>query len=506
VPWRPDWPAILVLYGAALALRLALWDVPLYGDEAWHYHAARLFGQDAHNVHLMEQEAGFDMSLMFWWRPLFEILLAPGAWMGFGAYRIEHIVLASCLAPLGYLLLRDRGVRAWPAVAAGVVLAVHPLFVRWGVIVFPDGLLTMWVVAAAWAWARGWAIASAALAVAAAWTKEVGAIAVGLLGLCELARSWRLGRVRVWPTRLPPSVVAFLVAAPLAVLPVLWYVTSGGRPPGWNRGGDSLFVLDQVAYSPWLVILVLAGLFLRRSRPLATLAAGYVAFWLGVHFILGRELQGWYFLLPAALVILASVGVLDETWDRLRGFRKVRVVPVLVAAALGFVLVADVVVGSDAEWKGTISQPFTDRSRWSLEETISDDRARVRDNDVLDVAAHLSPQDRDVILLIDFPWFNIFYPMGEVGREVRYGYSGWYDQFETNAELWVEMIETRANATVIFTSWDVGPFHRALVESYASCIAYENPSYVVLRGQECDVGAEALRASYERHKAEQAGA
>ncbi|HET6399328.1 MAG TPA: hypothetical protein VFH47_07220 [Candidatus Thermoplasmatota archaeon] len=81
----------MALWALAFALRLLLAGGGAYGDEAAHYYMARHGPQDPDNV----VPAGDLLSRIWWERPLFSVLLAPGAAFGFLGYRVGHAAAAA---------------------------------------------------------------------------------------------------------------------------------------------------------------------------------------------------------------------------------------------------------------------------------------------------------------------------------------------------------------------------------------------------------------------------
>src|SRR5688572_26865474 len=68
---RSDAREWILIYLVSVATRLTVWRSPLFGDEAWHFYAARHWGAAATNVHMMWREDVAPLAHLFWWRPLF---------------------------------------------------------------------------------------------------------------------------------------------------------------------------------------------------------------------------------------------------------------------------------------------------------------------------------------------------------------------------------------------------------------------------------------------------
>ncbi|HEX2066910.1 MAG TPA: hypothetical protein VHI93_08875, partial [Candidatus Thermoplasmatota archaeon] len=145
--WRASpWLPAAAAYALALAARAWLLDAPVYGDEAAHFYVARHLGASPANL---VPDLGVPQWL-FWQRPLFSLLLWPGAALSFEGYRIWHILLSSLLAPLAMAVVAQAGGRRVPQWTAGVAAALLPGLVGWGVRVFPDSLMATLFLGAVW--------------------------------------------------------------------------------------------------------------------------------------------------------------------------------------------------------------------------------------------------------------------------------------------------------------------------------------------------------------------
>jgi hypothetical protein len=487
----------LALYAVALAARLPLLRMPIYGDEAVLYYLSRHPLQDALNIHPLDLPDVYRLGFFFWWRPGFRLLLVPGALVSFQAYRLLHLAITALLPVLTLLLLRALGVRRWIAAAAGLGVAVYPTFVHWGVIVFPDSTMVVAFTAGLLAWTRRRFAWAAAAFTAAIWLKEVAVVGVAFLGVWAAAEALRERRWRWWPPRPDAATAACLSAIVLGILPLLYYMGQGGAQPGWTRGGNGRDLPDYLWPSIWLAGFALAGLCWRRTRLLAALSFVYPAFYLWYAWRLDRGVELWYIVEPVFLGLLASVLVVDELWARsARSARRWPRAMAVGASVLVFGVVALQVL-APAAWtvKGELLAPIGHRTEASLQEVY------VRDygfDPLADLMAHLSPGDLRTAFLVDFGWFYIAYPFGEKAQTVRFAFTGY--EFNTVHEIarWTTLVETGSNVTIVHTPATINPLNQALRTAYGDCATYTNVHYMVIHAAPCPGRTDRVVAEYER--------
>lgn len=481
----PAWALPLLLYAVALAARLALVGVRPYGDEAHHYYIARHFGDGPHNIHGM-----LDNHWLFWWRPLFSLLLSPGAQFGFTGFRVGYILLSAALAPLLMAWLRARGVRTPASVAAGAVAALHPFLLVWGVRAFPDELMATLFVGGLALWERRWHATGALVLLAACWTKEVALVGVAVVLAEELAAGLR--RPSRWAVDLRVEARHVLLVAVLALsyLPHLYAERIGGRSPGWTRGGDTWSIVDGAFTTVWMVPAVAAGLFFRPSRRPALLALAYLAFFAAYHLAIGGAAEAWYFVLPTVLAAAAVAAGLDAALAKPRTRRWARPA----AAAVALVVLLQVLVPSTAVAKQPLLHPGTGTLELSYPEAVRSELER--DHDLWRAIGRMDETDRQNVLLVDVAWFHAIWPASE-----RFTFVA--PAFTAGREpdwVWEVAVEQVANTTLLHR--EATPLSRALLDTYADCVEDPGGEYVLLRGQGCAGRLERLKGAYARYAAQ----
>ena len=481
------------LYLAALLPRLALaWTKP-FGDEAHHYYVARHFGDGPFNVQTMGGPP--DNHWLFWWRPLFSLLLSPGAQFGFTGFRLGYVLLVALLAPATWWWLRGRGVRNGASVAAGAAVALHPFLVVWGVRAFPDELMATAFVLGLAAWERGRRLAGAALLLAATWVKEVALVGVAVVLAQELLAGVRRDggdlSVRVgWRHALLALVLA------LSYVPHLYAEHIGGRAPGWSRGGEPWDVVDGAFTTVWLVPIVAAGLLWAPSRRPALLALTYLAFFAGYTLVLHGRAEQWYYVLPTVLAFATVAAVADAV--ALHPLKDLRKLGRPLVAVLVAILAAQVLLPAATPGKSEALHPGVPVRELSYAETVRAERAR--DRDLWTAIGQLTPEDRQAVLLVDVAWFFAIWPMSEEAGTVATAYT----LGSVPDQVWAGAIEQVANATLLHR--ELTPLSLAIGDVYGDCITDATREYAILRGQDCPGRLEQLKAAYEAHKARQEAA
>lgn len=484
----PRWVAPAGLFALAAAVRLAFVGTRPYGDEAHHYFVARFFGEGPANLYPPAEH-----EWLFWWRPLFSLLLSPGAQFGFTGFRVGYMLLAAGIAPVVWWWLRGRGVSRTASILAGIVAALHPFLLVWGVRAFPDGLMVVFYVLGLALWERGRRLAGAVALLAATWVKEVALIGIAVLLAEEvwaaLRRDGREVSVRLGVRH---AMLAGVLA--LAYVPH-WYAESlGGRSPGWTRGGDLESVLDGAFTTVWFVPVVIAALAWRSSRRPALHALAYLGFYAVYHVAFGGAAERWYFVLPTVLALAAVTALLDALWAQGRAAAAPRLARVTAPVCIAFVvalLAVQAIVPGDVAAKQEALHPQVDIIELSYEETLREERAR--DHALWDVLAQADATDLQNVLAVDVAWFFSVWPLSEKADFVA---TAWTEGAAPDW-VWQVAVEDIANMTLLRRS--PTPLSLALQEVYADCIGAQNAEYVLLRGQGCKGRSEDLRAAYERN-------
>jgi hypothetical protein len=462
-------PALVALFALAAALRLAFLEGPFFGEEAIHYAVARHWGADPANVF-----PPYSLNQALWWqRPVFSLLLAPGAAAGLVAYRVEHALVASLLPPLAVLVARKAGVRPWLAYGAGVAIAAHPAFVLWGARAFPDTAMAVFVLGGLLAHQAGRPLVAAGLLLAAAWTKETALLALlGLLGW-TLWRGRAAGGVRFWPLELDRPSTALLGAALLAPLPLAYSVLGlGGSLLGWADGParSPWAAVAGALPTAWLLLPLIAGLASPRVRPwvglaLLPLVAAAAGAWIGFGIPPAAA------VLPGALALVAAAVALDQTVRH--ASPRTRLSSRVAAAGLAFALLVVAVVpdgGAARAVAALAAEPAP---------SLAQVPAVLRSDPLGDAVGAIRPEQwAGAVLLVDVGWHHVHSPFAERARFV-----GWsYTTVDLPAGDWTHAVEG-TDATVLRKV--PRPLNEALRATYADCAQFEDGHYVVLAGKDC---------------------
>jgi 4-amino-4-deoxy-L-arabinose transferase-like glycosyltransferase len=435
----------------------------------------------ASNVVSVTWGSHFDMAWQFWQRPLFSLLLTPGAIISFDAYRLEHLLLASLLAPLAVVLLRDVGTRRVPSHAAGLIVALHPVFVNWGTYGMPDSLMVLWFGSAIVAEGRGRPAVAGALALAAVWTKEIAVFGVVFLLGRSVWRGARAGTTRLWPfhgDRQQTAYVAVLIAAPL---PLLYALRLGAPFPGLRTGGASWEVVDQVFLLSWFVPVILAGLAARRSRRVAALCLVFPVFFLLYQFLLRRAVEIWYYVSPGYFSLIAAAFILDAAWTSVRSRTwGLRVGWGATTAALLLLVGLQIA--------GPVGDPLRDRAVTPLSNAADFnlkwiyDLNHGRDADLFAAFGAVPTDPPPTLLLLDIHSNWALYPLSERTRLTYVDDTVGKVLFNQSIDPVVRAFETTA-WTILEKS--TNPFSEALQHTYADCLRYEKGPFAVYEGPAC---------------------
>lgn len=488
-PWRGNWRAWAVpalLFVAAAALRLWLVGMPLYGDEAAHYYVARHLGTPPPNVY----HADLLPTQLLAARPAFFLLLAPGAQLGFIAFRVENALLGAAIPVLAWALLRQLGARQGVAATAGALLALHPWMAVWGVRVFPDSLMAALVLAGLLLHARGRPVAAALLLALAVWTKETAIVALAAVGAAALWGALRRREAGLWPLRLDRPTTAYLAGGLLAVAPLLLsMLLLGARMPGWATTSMTWADLDHAFLAAWLVVPLLLGLAWRRTRPWSLLGLLLPGFYLAYSLGLGRGVSIWYHVAGAALATVGAFLALDEAWRRAapQPSRLLRATGRLAPAGVALLLLAPLALTPGAVAQAFAAPaaglPAADYATLAREATAPDL--------VLDAARFV--QGAPNLFVVDAGWFYVLYPLSTSVHQLGFAYS----EFHGDLAAWTKAIEQVANWTVV-EKHDI-PLNLAIREVYHDCVRHATADYVVIAGKTCAGRDAQLRAALVAH-------
>lgn len=493
VGWRLDAPSLAVAYAIALWLRLVLWDTNAYFVESGHYFASRHTISHATNLVSVTFMGHFDMAWQFWQRPIFSLALTPGALVSFDAYRLQLILMTSALAPLAILLLREFGARRATAYFVGLVVAVHPVLVNWGAYGMPDSLMVFWFVLAVLAERRGRPAWAGAFALAAVWTKEIAVFPILFLLGRSLWVGVRQGTTRLWPFQGDRLQTAYLGVLVLAPLPLLYALRLGAPFPGLRSGGQSWDVVDQVFMLTWFAPVLVAGLFHRKSRPLASLALVFPAFFLAYQFIMGRAVEIWYYMSPAYFSLIGTAFVLDTAWTLVRtGPFPRRVGWTSLTGAL-VVLLGLQIVGpvGDPVRDGAVT-PLSEAAAFNLKWVF--DLNDYRDDDLFAAFEALPKDPRPNVLLLDIHSNWGLYPLSERTQMTYIDDTRVKVYFNESIDRLVRTFESQAQWTILEKQDNV--LSRAIQTTYADCLRFSAGNVAVYEGPACAGRYNQVEAKY----------
>lgn len=490
----PRWvgPALaLGLWALGFAIKIPVLGSPPYWDEGLHYWTAKHLGDGYDAItDVYGNPVAAPQALVFQ-RPLFYLAFWLPAQGGFEAFRVTHAVAASLLSPLAYLLLRGHGVRRPFAAAAGVAVAVVPQLAMWGALGLMDSLMTAAIAVMLWARATHRSGVLFAASVAAVWTKETAyAAVVGLLAY-DAVRGWIAGRVGLAPLRLDGRTSALAWAALVAPWPLVYAVMQDLAMPGAANHGSALPVLDRMFTTPWLLPILVLGLWPRRSRSLCAFALAAGLFLLALQ-LASRDVPQWYEV-PTAFFALAGAGAAADAWWR-EAPRRVRwstPAPAAVAVLLVYLLVM------------LPNSPERDRLRpfsgdggnslagsWAFEMDI-------RDRELHDAIAAIPLHERPDVVDVDVAVPAMFVPIVEQARDVYFDSSFVRTLVDVDLQALAGRIESNATWTILDRS-DY-PLAKALDETYADCVRFQNAGFTVFEAAGCAGRGERLEDAWRAH-------
>lgn len=480
---HPDFPFLLVLYVAAVAARLSIWQSPVYGDESYMFMTTRTLGGHFPNIHeLAKPDSGSHLEGWFWERPMTHWPLWVGSQFGFEGWRLNHLLITSLTPVFACLILRDFGVRRLIAYPAAAIFVSHPFFVSYGTLVFHDGLGVVFVAAAFWNRIRGCHVWAAALFLCAAWVAEVYMFGLLFLLLWDLTRGLRDKTTSLWPLRLTKDQTAYAIAMVLAPVMLLYGLKKGAMFPGHGGPSGFLIMTERLFMIAWFAPVLVVGLLSPRTRLISAFGL-FFPVWYIFYYQSDLAVQIWWLLTPSFFATIGVAAVLDDWLSRTR--KKDRpwraAAPVAVAVALALLVGVQLYAPSDSELKGRVTNPLTGHREWNLQQAI--DYHEVRDQDLVNMLAQLTPKDRAAVFLVDLGWFYQFYPFSEHGETVRYGYSAYHDWFMQEVRPWPIVVENMTQVTIIWKNDST--MGQALRNVYGECQRYENASYVIIDGPNC---------------------
>ncbi len=478
---RLDLALLVALYLFAVLMRWSLRDANPYTAEATHFIVSRDLWHSVTTIRYLDGIGGYeDYSWFFWQRPMLVLTLWPFASLSFEAYRAAHIVLVSTIPLLAAWLLRALGVSRIAAGLAGVVLAIHPILLPWGVLVLPDSMMIAFILAALLAAHHGRPAVMAGLLLWASWIKEVAFVAS--LSLLVLAL-WRDADGR--PARLHPLRVGtfsrwLAPLVPLAFLP-LWVSMQvpGVLFPGFRPGGDEALMYEALWGCIYLAPLPLLALLDSRTRRFSLLALAWPAFFLLYHYGRDKAIEGWYIVAPVTMTLIAAAAGLDVL------ARRHGIAPKATAALLALVVLVPVGIQAFVPDYGTLNAnvvtPLSGRGQWSIAQVRHYELTR--DDDLQTLMTIPGQNERVLWVTQDIDWSLVMYPVAAQSQETIKVYSQDDGLTKEIMEGWAYGIENLWDVTLVFNAeWSLG--NKATRAAYAECSDVIG-RYTLIRASRC---------------------
>lgn len=492
---RWDLYALPAVFALALAVRWSILDAHPYTAEAAHYAMARGLWDGVDNIgSLFPDVVADDFSWFFWQRPLLCLLFWPGAALGFTAFRVEHVLLASAVPVLATILLRQLGTRPAWAYACAAVLCVHPVLVPWGVLVLPDSVVALLTLAGLLAAHGGRPLTTAALLLAASWVKEIGFVTSAALFVLACWREADGSRMRLWPLRLGPFATPLLAASLLAFLPLFVSLQlPNAAVPGFRMGGDFAASIERLFLLVWLAPVAVLGLAVPSLRRFALVGLAWPGFFIAFHLVTGKAIEVWYNVIPATLVACVAAATLSALPRT--DARVVRWAPAALSAFLLVLLAVQVVVPHQEPLQQGAVTPLTATGQWNLDEALRYEH--VRDDDLFAAMAAVPASRRTTWTALDMDYSIIMHPMASRAGFIHKDYTTGGDVPDDFLRWWADAVETRADATFLSVHQDGTDLNAALRDAYRPC-AEEHGAYAVIQPQACQGYGDRLVASYRR--------
>jgi|GEM_PF-3286154 len=297
-------PFLAVLFILSFLLRIRKIHMDVLGDEALYYYLSKTLG--------IAPKSMRDL-LPLWThvsvRPFMYVFYFPWAQLGFTAYRVVSI-LVGCTVPCLLLVLSVR-MRANPYLAAcfALVASLHPQFILFSVVGFPDMLATALLFCGLLAYHANsvrWATLFFCVTVLAKESFAMFLVTLLVDGVVALRRNGQK-----------------LVLAPLAGLLAV-AITNGfevyvlhGPPQGWSNNGINSDFYAGFLCSFWFIPFGLLLLLYKEYRVLA-IGLGAPAFFYVWGNVLKKGVDSWYIIGPLAVALLVATVVVQRAVETLR--------------------------------------------------------------------------------------------------------------------------------------------------------------------------------------------
>jgi hypothetical protein len=297
------YPLLLLLFALSFLLRIRSLHMDVFGDETLYYYLSKTLG--------FAPDSMRDL-LPLWThvsvRPFLYLFYFPWAQIGFATYRVVSILVGSIVPCLIFVL--GTRMRANPYLAAcfALVASLHPQFILFSTVGFPDMLATALLLCGLLAHnanATRWATVLFCLMVLA---KEAFAMFLVPLVIDGAIALWRSRKRSIIAPLAGLFAVALTNGFELFVL--------HGPPQGWSSNGISSDFYAGFLCSYWFIPFALLLLLHKEYRVLA-LGLGAPAFFFVWGNILKKGVDSWYVVGPLAVALLAATVAVQRAVDTL---------------------------------------------------------------------------------------------------------------------------------------------------------------------------------------------
>ena len=272
--------SILLLLTVAVLLRIGHLTADPHGDEGVFYFLSE-------SLFNLPDRFMFSEFLR---RPLLPILYHPLAF-SLESFRIINIAVGSAIPLLVYFILKEYGISKRLAISGAMIVALHPLLVRYSAFVFTDTLGTFFALLMLLFYKKEHYALSGLFLCLATLTKEYYAIAGLALIVIALIDDRGISR-RICTYALALLPITILYSVNMGILEA--------SAPGWDSSGISIwsfnYALLCLLFIPLYITLLRSG----RWREFLLLCT-YPAFYVVWHWGKGSGIDTWFHLLPVAI-------------------------------------------------------------------------------------------------------------------------------------------------------------------------------------------------------------
>ena len=453
-------PFMLALSGLSFVLRVREIHMDVFGDESLYYYLSKTLG--------IAPASAKDLPHLWTHvsvRPFMYLFYFPWAQFGFIPFRAVNILVGSAVPCLICALGVRMRVNAYIAVCFAILASVHPQFILYSVVTFPDMLATALLLGGLLAYyskSTRWAALLFCLSVL---TKE--AFAMFLVPLLVE------GSIRFWKTREKSCIAPMLGLAAVVITNGFELYVLHGPSQGWssNRIGNDFYAAFLWSY--WFIPFVLL-LLLHKEYNVLTISLGAPAFFYVWGHVMGKGVDAWYIIGPFSIALFVVSVAVQRAVDTLKAGADafgdelplwLRIPRSLCAAAVLLCLIAAPV---DSGWRKTNIEESIARlgKPWVMPGSGNIARAAA-------VLKGLKPEN---LLVMDVFWGFSYYPFGLLGRHVDSMCSEENDNCRPNES---RLRDALARHTHVIWAKKNLRWEKSLKPTLDSCLVYENLEFTI---------------------------